>query len=466
VLSHSRHIRLPPKGARVPTSRVVQFPSNLRPFEEAVAAFSFGRNADCLAALRDVNGFDAAVLRARAHLRLRRLSSAEKSIRAAAPQSGNVSQSATHCTLLATILNRRGDDAGANDAFINARAYAFGYPSRALHSELSYYSAYAAVLRRDLDAAKSIAAQALALEQPPIGCDAPHSYPLEVSRAFLHELLGFVNGHCGRFDAQIANLYDGLMELNGLGYRDVWTEASLLYNLAEVIRDLYRPDVEKDLRVRAKSLPWSAETHLQAYEVYRALAWHAALAGDVQGAMRLHRDADNYAPSSASRVESLLDRSYLLREVGESVAAYNALTEAYRLAMALDWNAHEGEERLTLLWLAENMAYHGMPTATVVADKYKAIGVPIDRRFASPTDQRVRARELDALGTVHVVTGQHLRGLTMLYEALQTWDSLGFAWRAAKTARTIARVTGSENDVANARRHAAPWPNSWLAQAA
>jgi tetratricopeptide (TPR) repeat protein len=449
----------------VPISRVVQFPSKLRPFEEALASFAFARNADCLAALRDEKGFDAGVLRARAHLRLRRFASAEKSLRAVTPLAGDPSQCGTYYTLLATILDRQNHQARARDAFVNARSYALGYPSRALHSELAYYEAHGAMLRRELPTVERIVTESLSVEQPLVGRDEPHSYPLEVSRAFLWELLGLINGHAGRFDRQIANIQKGLMELNGLGYRDVWTEASLLCNLAAILRDVYRPDVAKELYARAKSLPWSNETHLQAYEVHRALGWHAALCGDVRKAMQHQVDADGYAPSTPYRMESLLDRSYLLRELGESVAGYKDLDEAFRIAQSIDWK-NAGEERLALLWLAENMAYHGMLTAVVIVDKYKAIDTPIDRRYLSATDKRYRGRELDALGMVAAVTGQTIRGLTMLHDALAIWESLGFEWRAAKTARIIARITQTNTDIADARRRAASWPNSWLAKAA
>jgi tetratricopeptide (TPR) repeat protein len=456
-----------PKGAQggcVSTVRVVEFQSATHSYEEAAVAFSLARNAECIAALRHHRGFEAAALRTRANIRLRRFASAEKAIHSVRPQSGNLYECGVHFMLLGTILNRRGDQTRTNEAFFNARSYVLGYPSLALQTELAYYEAYAAILRRDFEAAKRIAVPAL--ETQPLRNDEPHSYPLPVSRAFLHELLGFIDGHEGRFHEQIAQLNEGIASIDQLGYRDVWTESSLLWNLAEVVKDLHLPSIAGAVRARAASLPWTDETAFRAYEVYRALGWHSALSGDSHGAMKDLLKADGHAHSPAWRIEALLDRAYLLHELHEPVSAYDRLDEAYRIAQGVNWNDYLGDERIALLWLAENMALHGMPTATTMVDKYKAISKPIDAHLTYATDKRYRGRELDALGTVAAVTGQKIRGLTMLHDALAIWESLGFAWRAAKTARVIARITQNDIDVADARRRAAPWPNSWLAKVA
>jgi hypothetical protein len=132
----------------------------------------------------------------------------------------------------------------------------------------------------------------------------------------------------------------------------------------------------------------------------------------------------------------------------------------------MDWSQADGEERLALLWLAENMAAHGMMNATTIVEQYKGIRKPLDRNFAYATDKRYKALELDALGAVASSAGQKNRGLDMLRQAQTIWSSLGFDWRAAKSARTIARASGSLVDADEARKHAARWPASWLARPA
>lgn len=366
--------------------------------------------------------------------------------------------------LLATTLERMGDQEGANEAFFDARALALGVPSVALHSELSFYEAQAAWFRRDEASLKTIVAEALA--ERPAPYDEAHAYPLQVSRAFMHELLGLTSAQRGAFRDQLAHLSAALSQLNELAYRDVWCESSLLDNLSALIADIYLPDVEKTVRARAQSLPWSPEVGLRAYNVHRALGWSAALRGDQVTALRDLREADVLAPSPAWRIEALLDRSYLFGELGESHAAHDRFDEAARLAQGIDWRSSEGEERYALLWLAEITAPYDAPRAEAVLGLYDSLKRPIDARFAAPTDQRLHGLRLDAAGAVSAAQGNTTRALAQLQEARDLWTSLGFEWRAAKTARALARVTNADDHVADARRRAAPWPQSWLARSA
>ncbi len=448
----------------VTLQRVVQLNPKPQPFEDAVVAFFGARNADCLSALRHHDSFEASMLRTRALLRLRRVHDAESAVRVAAPRAGRQADVAQCYILLGTALERAGDNGGADEAFFNAQAHALSVPSIGLHTELALFRAHAAWMRRDLTAIGAILTEAFAERRT--SKDEPHAYPLHSSRAFMYELQGLVCGHEGKFDDQIACYTSGLAELDALDHRDVWTESSLLDNLSPLVSDLYLPHVEQLVRKRSQSLLWSEETNLRAYDVHRSLGWHAALSGNVDMAMRDLREAHVFAPSAAWTIEALLDRSYILRELGELHSSNDQLGEAHRLAQMTEWRDADNEERLALLWLAENMAAHSMPAATVIADTYRSIRKPINLNYAAPTDKRFRAHELDALGAVTAMTGQTMRGLTMLIEARDIWDTLGFAWRAAKTARAIARVTRSENDIAEAVFRAEPWPRSWLSIAA
>ncbi len=318
-------------------------------------------------------------------------------------------------------------------------------------------------MRRDIEAINTIIDEAFAERKTPY--DQAHAFPLAVSRAFMHELRGVVAGHDGRFQDQIGYLNAGLSELKNLESRDVWSESSLLDNLSPLVADLDVPHVANRVRKHAESLPWSEETRIRAYNVYRSLGWSSALRGDLLTAMRDLREAHAFAPNAAWEIEALLDRSYLLRELGEWTAAQDRLDEAYRLAQSMDWTDADGEERLALLWLAENMAGHKLVNATTVVERYRAIRKPLDRRFAYATDKRFRGLELDALGAVEAMTGQRSRAIGMLHEARDLWIGLGFEWRAAKSARAIARISNSENDLAEAHKRAEPWPASWLARA-
>lgn len=365
--------------------------------------------------------------------------------------------------LLGTVLERQGDSEGARDAFTDARGYAYSLTNGALRAELAYYEAAAAWRRRDFADAVTIATEALA--QPVIPGDDAHM--LGVWHAFLYELLGLTHGMREDHESQIGLLRRGLEAVSSLPDRDVWAEASLLNNLASLVTEQTLPAVAKELRKRAESLPWNAETAAWAYNVYRALGWSEALAGNELAAFRDLREAESLAPSIPRRIEAILDRAFLFGAIGERVSSRERFDEAERFCSLVDWNEASGEDRYALLWGAELASAFDARRASAILSKYTSIRKPMNKSLVASTHhRRWQAYEHDAFGAVAAANGELATAIEHLTRALEIWDGLRFGWRAAKTAATIARISGSATQADAAHQRAAAFPHSWLARPA
>ncbi len=207
-----------------------------RPFNDALYAFAAGRNVDCLSALHHHTSLEAAFLRVRALIRLGRLPDAEATIRSTYGQCEKQGDFAQHYMLLGTVLDRKGGYDGADVAFFNARAFAWSVPSVALHTELAYYEALSAWRRHDLACVEQLVIDAL--NKTAKSWDEPHLYPVELSQAFLYELLALRQGARGEHDAQLTCLKIALQTLSPAAHRQAWAEAHILSNLSSLVPEL------------------------------------------------------------------------------------------------------------------------------------------------------------------------------------------------------------------------------------
>ncbi|MDQ2865112.1 MAG: hypothetical protein M3R51_02690, partial [Candidatus Eremiobacteraeota bacterium] len=368
-------------------------------------------------------------------------------------------------TVLGTILDRQGDSEAANEAWVDARTLSSGIPAAGIKAELNYYVALSAWSSKDLDETESIAQESLAEHHSEPSNSA--TLPLAVSSAFTYELLSLVAGIRERYDTQVGFLQRGLAVLASLPERHIWAEASLLNNVASIIPEVRMPHIAQIVREYASQLPWTDEMPGWAYNVYRALGWSEALDGNEIAAFRDLRDAEAHAPSIPRRIEAILDRSFLFASIGEKISARERFDEAEQLCAKVDWNATEGEDRYALLWGAELAASFNPKRAAAMIRRYKAIRKPMNPLHAASSKlRRWQAYESDAFGIVACQNGELEVGVRHLQNALSVWDSLGFEWRAAKTARAIARLTKIDAHAADARRRASSYSQSWLGRPA
>lgn len=449
------------REAALQPARVISLVPKQQPFDRAAELYSLARNTDCITALHFHSGFEADVLRARALTRLRRLAEAEGAIRRAGQNARNDLERALYCTILGTILDRQGDEIGSDSAWTQAREYLCGSAAPALRAELNYYVAVSAWRTKDVDEAQRIARDSIAEVEGARRVAPPN--PAAVPIAFTYELLSVIEALNERYKSQVAYLRSGFSALSSAAEPHVWAEASMLNNLASVIPEVHMPDVTDFVRRRVSTLPWNGEMPGWAYNVYRALGWTEALEGNDIAAFRELRNAEAHAPTLPRRIEAILDRSFLFGATGDALSARERFDEAAQQCSLIDWNTTQGEDRYALLWGAELAASFNPKRAQAMVAHYNAIRKPLDPMLvASGTLRRWQAYEHDAFGTVAAANGNVEAGLHHLRNALLTWDRLGFTWRAAKSARSIASITKAETDVADAARRATSYHRSWL----
>lgn len=369
---------------------------------------------------------------------------------------------ALSCTLLGTILDRQGYEEGADSAWAHARESLCGVAAPEVRAELNYYVALSAWRSKDVDEAQRIARESLAEAERGI-CSSAGVFPAAVSIAFTYELLSLIEAVNERPESQIAHLRQGFLALSSANRTHLWAEASLLNNFASVITEVRVPDVTNFVRQRASALHWTDEMPGWAYNVYRALGWTEALEGNEIAAFRELRNAEAHAQTLPRRIEAILDRSFLFGAIGEALSARERFDEAEQLCKLVDWNTTQGEDRYALLWGAELAASFNPQHAQAMVTRYNAIAKPMDGALtASGTLRRWQGYEHDAFGTVAAANGDAQTGLHHLRIALRIWDSLGFQWRAAKSARAIASFSKADVDIADAARRAAFYHRSWL----
>ncbi len=359
------------------------------------------RYNQCLGALHGNESLPAVVLAARSLMRLAKFGDG-KLDRAVEMLEANRSRADVHgsdamrgeiAMILGAAYHRLDQQDEAERAFFDARVYLWSTRDTVLQGELEYYEALFAWGSRNLDAAARHARAALNTDSQSV-----HSRALE--------LLGAIAASSGNYLAQADYLDRALSHLEKFAERDVWVEAHILYNLAILALELHLDPIVDRIGARVATLPWTEETSVPRFEALRHVGWCNALAGKHVKAFQLLRESAEVAPSIPWRIAALLDRSLLAREMGETLFAEDELQSAERLAADFDWAGSVGDERFTLLHLAEVSAERGPARAERHIERYRAIKRKMSNLHAFRADVRLRAAECVAEAAVARATGR------------------------------------------------------------
>ncbi|MBV9646762.1 MAG: hypothetical protein JO043_04790 [Candidatus Eremiobacteraeota bacterium] len=433
-----------------PVVRLLRTPAS---FEDAATLYHAAALERCIAALHGNFAFAAHLLRVRALMRLARfpqalswLEDAETLVR----EEGSSGERGEVAMLLGAIHHRMGHAGQAEEHFSVARAHIWSTNDSNLHAELARHLATMHWSQGDLEAAERHARLAL-------------SGRSLLNKALALELLGAVEGSRGHFHTQVACAEEALDLLEQLPQREVWVEGAILRTLAILTHQLTLRGVAERVERRVTSLPWTPEMSACHYETLRNLGWCAVVEGDHLKAFRLFRESALQAPSKAWQIFCFLDRSLLAREMGERLFAAAELEQAEHLAANVRWDEETGGERCALLLLAELIAPHEIGRAEAVLRRYRSIK-PRMSALLSQRDGMLRALECHAYGIVAAHAGRRSTAAAMLEETFSIWRSLGFVWRATRTALEIADVLGDHRHIPYAREHVGRFPNSWFAR--
>jgi len=225
------------------------------------------------------------------------------------------------------------------------------------------------------------------------------------------------------------------------GAQDVTLLATATRSMVHLVREIPAPQAF-DVAVRAVELiAWTPDIEQERFLTFRGLAWAYALRGLHQTALHYAYFARDIAPSNMWVTACYADQAYLARMASEDWSADALLRHAVACAHEIEWIS-PSEERVAILNLVELAADRDPSVARGLLDLYAAIPVSLSPRLALAHDERMRAMEEYARGTVPSVSRDQIHATELLQSSYSIFTSIGYAWRAAAAALRLNVVTG------------------------
>jgi DNA-binding CsgD family transcriptional regulator len=176
-------------------------------------------------------------------------------------------------------------------------------------------------------------------------------------------------------------------------------------------------------------------------QIYRALGWTRAVAGDVEGALKHVLRSATLAQTPAQRVYAGLDHASIALFAGErSGSARAAYSLALETADAITWSDIRSDDlaALPLLVLVAALLGDEKSARRYCSMARKCVG-QISGRFALKHDKRFMAMldEAEAL----TLRGSHNEILRLGKSSYAVFSRIGYVWRAARMAAYLFQRT-------------------------
>jgi len=277
-------------------------------------------------------------------------------------------------------------------------------------------------------------------------------------------LQGAIQASRGNLTEQGGTLLEALRYVRQQERPSVLHWAYVVSQISYLARELYSPSLREAAYEEVSKVPWTADISDTQFITLRAVGWCHALEGDYFNAFRRLKEASQIAPSPAWRVMSLCDRSYLARCLGETRWAEQERSDARDLAATVNWKALDGEERFALCLLGELFAETDAPLALAQIAEYRKAGKQFAPILASSDDRRVTALESYSLGVVQRALGDSAEAVRLISQAYDIYDGIGYRWRAGRSAKALAQLTGQTSWKERAATALGVYPRSWLVE--
>ena len=412
-------------------------------FPDALAAFRAARLQVCQSQLHGIPSVEAATLRARACLRLGDPEGAKNAVQAV---TSSQSRERGELELLSSVaFFRLGDEERSAELLRDAFVYGVSSLDIALETEVELYKGVAFFAAGDLIACRAACEEGLqvAFAAAP-RTNVPGNIPLDHIVSRIKELLGVVAGAEGRYDTWLIHARSALAILDRCGIPDVFQEAFALRNLTILARDFDVPEDAAIVAERAPDFPWTSDVSHVEFATLEALGWCAALRGNCVHALEHLRQADESASTSPERIIIGVDRAIVAREVGHRAMHVEEIKHAIRLARAFDWETTVGDTRNALLALAQVTAPIDVASAREMLDRHTSIRNAMDPTYGARIEPGPRAEEAFAHGLVLRAEGRIAASAERLQSAFETWDKIGFKWRAARAALELVELDAGD----------------------
>lgn len=275
-------------------------------------------------------------------------------------------------------------------------------------------------------------------------------------------LRGAIEAAQGNVVAQGGTLLAALDDVRHSDDPAVLPWAVIATQIAYLARELPGSALRDAAYAELDRVPWTGDLVAYRFTMTRALGWRYALDGNYFVAFRRFKDAASFAPSTAWAVMASCDRAYFAMVLGERRWSEQELSDAHELAARVSWQALDGEERFALLVLAELFAPIDGSLALAYIARYKGSGGRFAATLASRNDRRVGAGEAYAFGVVQAALGEETEARRHLACAFETYDAIGYDWRAGRAAMALADLTGDPAWRARGLEKLRHYPQSWL----
>lgn len=431
-------------------------PSTQSVLGEAADAVWNAENYRALGLLHKLDVAGASALRGRVFLRTGRLALA---IREFETRAALTTTSRAEAIALATSANfalcASGDFARAREVVGWAAAQLDERSDPLLRIEQRYMSAVGAFMRGDDTAeAQAQAALALAFEYPHADARSDFQWELNHLRGRLLDLLGGIALVRGDFKAQEDHLVQALFSVRLVRNREYWFEASLLSNLAVLVKHFPWTRGKQMLVAHAATIPWNSELDDKRIYVKLGLRQHRRIFGDDTLSGGILTDT---APTLAWRIHSCVES--LLCVDWDAAAPFDAeIRYGLSLAERVDFDQTRGEEVSSLLSLAMLVATEEPAAAHQLRSRYASRMATVPPSFVVVRAPVRFAQEAFADACIAKGDGDFATASKRFADAARLWSRLGLTHWAAAAGLERFTISRDDADLAAARSFLKQYP--------
>lgn len=274
-------------------------------------------------------------------------------------------------------------------------------------------------------------------------------------------LLAQVAWHREQLDKNAGFLLQALRSISTETNPDVPLWAETLKRLAVVSQFVASPAVRQTVAQHATVLPWTEEIADWHSQVNRLLGTRAIVDGAITDGLALLK-CSSTTPGAAlhHRISALLTHADVSKWLDEPFSFEEYLLESTALAQQVDWRTAPATAREILLQLAEMHARRDSALALSFAAHFDSLG-GFGPDNAGCGDSAIAQRN-HCIGALYVEIGEKSRGIGMLEAAYAGFLRAGFDWPAGQTAIVLAEHTKATIWRSRARERLARYPHSFL----
>jgi DNA-binding CsgD family transcriptional regulator len=275
-------------------------------------------------------------------------------------------------------------------------------------------------------------------------------------------LLGSIAIKRERFADAATHFATALRKLQASGETDLALEARTLLGLAGVAVETVDLRAIERVRKSFAKASWPATLRPERFGILIAMLYASLLENDVAAAYFAAREAAVVAPAAPDRAlaETLSATTSAL--LGDRNAEKLHFGRAWAILRSGKWQASDGAAASALLTFAAEAARSMLGEARKSLALYRALAPKVGTPGAVASDRRTLAFEALAAGRVAEAAGDDVAAERLYQKALDTFEGLGYAMRAAVVALDLRRITGDAAYVTPIKAALTRAPQAWF----